>query len=176
MKQLQDMKIRIRDAEHSKQVQECLFKLGFGWSGYQKTLQFTDEPYMFAEESGTGITYASESDELYFSNEPSKEVTLEDLQAMLAPDEIPEGSSTTTVETTSVSVPTFSVDDTINTYISQIQKRLAGTNLSVSIYGDEIRVANMDNDDEVGVSGWEDMLEIIKVKQAYLSVFKGIEI
>lgn len=164
MTPLQKMKICIKDAEHSKQVQECLFKLGFGW-GSQLVREVENHQcrYLYASTKDHTITWSHSCID-YLNGHKNTEVTLEDLQAMLSePDEIPEGSST---------APTFSMDDTISTYISQIQKRLADTNLSVSIYGDEIRVASTDNDDEVSVKSWEGVLEIIKVKQAYLNVFK----
>lgn len=76
--------------------------------------------------------------------------------------------------TGTVDIPTFSVDNTINTYVSQIQKRLASANMVIKIYGHEIHVANMHDNDRAVVYTWDEVLEVTKVKQAYLNVFRGL--
>ena len=55
--------------------------------------------------------------------------------------------------------------------MNQLQQLLRDSKTSVYIYGDEIRVANMDDDREVVVKDWDGVLEAIKTKQNYLSVF-----
>ena len=74
MTKLQNMKIRINNPEHSKQVQECLFKLGYYWvSGWQITLH-EDSNALYCWDDGS-ITYGGWDD-----NDDFVEVLLSDLQ------------------------------------------------------------------------------------------------
>ena len=81
-KQFRNMKIRIKGEEHSRAVQEVLFKLGFGWRGYVRSLEFTEAQALYATKADNSITYSS-YDSKFFEEHSAKEVTLEDLQAML---------------------------------------------------------------------------------------------
>lgn len=55
--QLKNMKIRIKDKEHSRLVQEALFEMGYGWDNNVKKVQFTFAGVLFTETSGI-ITWA----------------------------------------------------------------------------------------------------------------------
>jgi hypothetical protein len=52
--QFKNMKIRIKDKEHSRLVQEALFEMGYKWGGqYQdQCLRFTDKAFLYAECDG----------------------------------------------------------------------------------------------------------------------------
>lgn len=84
-KQFKNMKIRIKDEEHSRAVQEVLFKLGFGWRGFSRRLEFTDAQALYATKADNSITYSLYVSE-FFEVHSAKEVTLEDLQAILKQD------------------------------------------------------------------------------------------
>lgn len=68
-----DMKIKIRDRLHCQEVQEQLFKEGFGWRGDEKFLQYTYATHLFAAANGGYICYISDGDEEYFSDYKSEE-------------------------------------------------------------------------------------------------------
>lgn len=74
------MKFRVESQEHSKQIQEALFALGYYWANGTKGTQNTDKPYLFANEYGM-VEYSS--CELGYLGEYT-ETTLEELQVMVA--------------------------------------------------------------------------------------------
>jgi hypothetical protein len=90
-KQFKNMKIRIKDEEHSRAVQEVLFDLGYSWVYGAKLLSFPTE-YIYTYSNGNitqdrGAYNEFENDAVeHFSNHKNTEVTLEDLQAMLKQD------------------------------------------------------------------------------------------
>lgn len=51
--QFKAMKIRIKDEEHSRLVQEALFEMGYKWMLSGEGAKYTNEPYVFAESDGT---------------------------------------------------------------------------------------------------------------------------
>lgn len=56
---LPDMKICIKDEEHSKAVQEALFNIGYDWRGEKHaSIQHTEYPAIYTDSYGA-ITYAS---------------------------------------------------------------------------------------------------------------------
>lgn len=169
MQKLQNMKIRIKDPEHSKQVQECLMALGHNrWMHSRHDGEDYKAFAIYVHEDGDYVlSRCNECSEYYFTGHYFQEVTLEDLQRFVEAKVLVDSYSAT------ADIPTFSVDNTINTYMSQIQKQLVDTNLVIKIYKDKIHVANMHDNDKAVVQSWDEVLEAIKVKQAYLDVFKG---
>ena len=49
--QFKNMKFRVKDEEHSKLIQEELFKLGYEWNG-GKRVQYTDKEFLYTDENG----------------------------------------------------------------------------------------------------------------------------
>ena len=62
-------KIRIKSPEHSKLVQEALFKAGFKW-GAGRGIKLTGKPFLFIYEKD--ITYSDE--ERHFNSHEHKEI------------------------------------------------------------------------------------------------------
>lgn len=155
-KQLQNMKIRIKDEEHSKQVQECLFKLGYLWCARIKDFKYLDAKALYANNEYNTVTYSDFAGG-FFDDQENKEVTLEDLQAMLA----------------ETSEPVVEINNTTpdTTFIKQFQDRIKGLGLMIEIYEDGLRVHDMDNDYDVAVDTFDDVLAAIKAKEQYLKVF-----
>lgn len=52
-------KFRVKNAKHSRQIQETLFSLGYEWMLKGKDVCYTNEPCLFANEDGT-ITWGDE--------------------------------------------------------------------------------------------------------------------
>ena len=69
--QLKNMKIRIKDEEHSRLVQEALFEMGYGWKWCGKKVEHTDAEVLWADD---GIISKSKMDS--FNNYPHEEVEL----------------------------------------------------------------------------------------------------
>jgi hypothetical protein len=61
---MNNMKFRVRDAEHSKQIQEALFAINVKWSGVRSEVSFTGAPYLYAEFG----CYAEESNYLTYGH------------------------------------------------------------------------------------------------------------
>ena len=168
MTQFKDMKIRIKDSEHSKAVQDCLFELGYGWLFGARLLSFTPD-FIYTYVSGLiregRCGYDEDNDYCNavnrYNRHNNSEVTLEQLQAMVAEQSATENASE----------DKFMPEATISTYMSQLQDLFKNAKVSVTLYGDEFHVCNMDNDDEVVVKDWDSVLEAVKAKQNYLSVF-----
>jgi hypothetical protein len=63
---MNDMKFRVRNAEHSRRIQEALFKLDVKWSGTAAEVRYADEPFLYAEFDGHAdrnyLTYGAEVD------------------------------------------------------------------------------------------------------------------
>ena len=162
MTQFKDMKIRIKDSEHSRAVQDCLFQLGFVWQGDREGEYWGHGTHiLFFLTRKEGLIYHADNDENYFNSSKNEEVTLEQLQAMVAGQSAAEN----------VPEDKFMPENTISTYMCQLQDLCKNAKVSVTVYGDEFHVCNMDNDDEVVVKDWGSVLEAIKVKQNYLSFF-----
>lgn len=49
MEELFMMKFRINDEEHSRQVQEHLFSLGYFWGFWEKQVLYTKAPYIYTQ-------------------------------------------------------------------------------------------------------------------------------
>lgn len=69
----QNMKFRVRDEEHSKQIQEYLFCLRCGCTPWESTVEQTYRPYLFFHQDGTR---SFTEDEEYFKKHPYQEYTL----------------------------------------------------------------------------------------------------
>lgn len=90
LNKMKSIKIRIRDAEHSREVQEILLKMGAKWGCGGSTINYLDKPFLYVTKWATKkweITYSdgkdAEAEETYFRNHKNEEVTLEDLKQML---------------------------------------------------------------------------------------------
>lgn len=87
---MKNIKIRIKNAEHSREVQEVLLKLGFKWGCGDSKIRYLKKPFLYVTKWANWkweITYSdgndAEAEETYFRNHKSKEVTLQDLKQML---------------------------------------------------------------------------------------------
>ena len=47
--EFKNMKFRVKDEEHSKQIQEHLFSLGYKWLGRCKDVMHVNKPYLFTQ-------------------------------------------------------------------------------------------------------------------------------
>ncbi len=45
--EFKNMKFRVKDEEHSKQIQEHLFSLGYRWIGNRNAVVYTDSSFLF---------------------------------------------------------------------------------------------------------------------------------
>ena len=70
------MKFRVRDEQHSKEIQEKLFEMGFSWGGLYKITQYCSMPFLFAEDKF--ITYDVGPDSDYFDDHNDEEYVLLD--------------------------------------------------------------------------------------------------
>ena len=52
MSEFKNMKFRVKDAEHSKQIQEHLFSLGYRWCGNRNAVVYTDSSFLFTNNEG----------------------------------------------------------------------------------------------------------------------------
>jgi hypothetical protein len=59
---LKDMKIKIKDEQHSKQVQEALFNMGYEWGDGGRTIKHTDAKALYTYEYG-GLFYNSRDED-----------------------------------------------------------------------------------------------------------------
>lgn len=74
-----NMKFRVNSSEHSKQIQEHLFTLGYKWiCEVRQAVEKTDKPFLYVEECGQ-ITYGDTEE--YFKNSIHKEYTLQEITA-----------------------------------------------------------------------------------------------
>lgn len=76
---MKELKFRVYSKEHSKAIQEVLFKLGYSWIGYQD-IKYTYGSYLYVESDGC-IMHGQEKD--FFNTDLSKESTLDELYKML---------------------------------------------------------------------------------------------
>ena len=72
-------KFAIKSPEQSEQLQNVLFKLGYGWAGHETFVQFKHKVYLFVEKSDNSITYSN--DQWYFDNHDFKELYAEEVIA-----------------------------------------------------------------------------------------------
>lgn len=68
-----DMKFRVRDEEHSKQIQETLFGLGYSWGVNHNQPRMTGCPFLFTYEGGS-ITF--DEDSTWFDSHENPEHTI----------------------------------------------------------------------------------------------------
>lgn len=68
----ENVKIRINDPEHSRQVQKVLFDMGYVWSG-KAVVQNTEKEALYADCDNPYLSYSNAG---YFHNEQSKEYIL----------------------------------------------------------------------------------------------------
>lgn len=71
------MKFRVKDEQHSKEIQEALFAAGYGWGGKMTTtIENEDASFLYAEKDGY-LLYSNEySSDGFFDNEPHEETVL----------------------------------------------------------------------------------------------------
>lgn len=71
------MKFRVKDEQHSKEIQEALFAAGYGWGGRKTTaVENEEKPFLYAEKDGY-ILYSDEySAETFFNRQPNEETVL----------------------------------------------------------------------------------------------------
>ncbi len=50
--EFKNMKFRVKDEEHSKQIQEHLFSLGYRWIGNRNAVVYTDSSFLFTNNKG----------------------------------------------------------------------------------------------------------------------------
>lgn len=73
MEELFMMKFRINDEEHSRQVQEHLFSLGYFWGIWGKQVRYTKCPYIYTQNDRL-LCYDEESK--YFDEDKTPEFKL----------------------------------------------------------------------------------------------------
>lgn len=80
---MQDMKFKVKDEKHSEEIQECLFKLGFGWAFGGRVLNHRERPFLYGtiKCDKSIITYGEHK--ALFDERAHKETTLEELKQML---------------------------------------------------------------------------------------------
>lgn len=71
---MQAMKFRVNSPEHSEQIQEKLFEMGYGWNRHSKDFRHQHADFLFADEAGQ-VTFEG-SDTEYFENHNLKECIL----------------------------------------------------------------------------------------------------
>ena len=58
--EFKNMKFRVKDEEHSKQIQEYLFSLRYHWDDQARVVDYTDAPFLFTTRRGyISFTYNS---------------------------------------------------------------------------------------------------------------------
>ena len=58
--EFKNMKFRVKDEEHSKQIQEYLFSLRYHWDDQVRVVDYTDAPFLFTTRRGyISFTYNS---------------------------------------------------------------------------------------------------------------------
>ena len=164
MSKLQNMKIRINSPEHSKEVQECLFKLGYRWNHQTvASLYDVDDDNIYAYDHGR-IFCSTQAGQSYFDTHQNKEVTLEDLRAMLA--EQYDGPTKVGV----VDIRPFSIDVTEKQItFSELQELATTTNIELTFQTNG-KVHIYDNDTDTGkeFDNVEDAVLLLKAKVEYL--------
>ena len=50
--EFKNMKFRVKDEDHSKQIQEYLFSLGYHWGEHGRSVDYTDAPFLFTNRRG----------------------------------------------------------------------------------------------------------------------------
>ena len=50
--EFKNMKFRVKDEEHSKQIQEYLFSLRYHWGDQARGVDYTDAPFLFTNRRG----------------------------------------------------------------------------------------------------------------------------
>lgn len=87
-----DLKFRIKNKEHSKDVQKRLFGMGFTWAGSETGVSNIEMPGLYTDTSDMTITYTDKT--INFDDEPEHEallvhpIQLEFLKKLFNPNEI----------------------------------------------------------------------------------------
>ena len=140
MNKLQNMKIRINSQEHSKQVQECLFRLGYCWVDGSKVVLHEDSNALYCSDDGD-ITYGGWED-----GDDWVEVLLRDLQGTMS---VPSEQEQTTFQ--------------------ELQELVATTNIELT-FQTSGKVHIYDNDTDTGkeFDNVESAVLLLKAKAEYL--------
>lgn len=72
-----NMKIRVRDSDHCREIQDALFKLGYGWNGITKDYRYVNCDSIYAHSIGN-LTQDSSQDDQFFQDHRYKEYELKD--------------------------------------------------------------------------------------------------
>jgi len=64
--EFKNMKFRVKDEEHSKQIQEYLFSLRYRWLGRYRDTMHVNKPYLFTQTDGR----ITQTDNEYGFNDP----------------------------------------------------------------------------------------------------------
>lgn len=81
MKTLHDMKFRVHSPEHSEEIQQQLFRIGFNWIDGKKP-KHTDSSFLYATDHQMGMYLSVGGSEYIFNDHDHTETTLEELKAM----------------------------------------------------------------------------------------------
>ena len=73
------MKFRVKDEEHSKQIQEYLFSLGCKWPSLNQKTQYTNARFLFVDIRGF-ITYEQDDND-YFKKHKNVEYQLKETKS-----------------------------------------------------------------------------------------------
>ena len=77
--EFKNMKFRVKDKEHSKQIQEYLFSLGCKWSSFDQKTQHTNARFLFVGIRGF-ITYVQDDND-YFKKHKNVEYQLKETKS-----------------------------------------------------------------------------------------------
>ena len=77
--EFKNMKFRVKDEEHSKQIQEYLFSLGYKWSSLDQKTQYTNARFLFVDIGGF-ITYELDNND-YFKKHKNVEYQLKETKS-----------------------------------------------------------------------------------------------
>ena len=77
--EFKNMKFRVKDEEHSKQIQEYLFSLGYKWSPLDQKTQYTNARFLFVDIGGF-ITYELDNND-YFKKHKNVEYQLKETKS-----------------------------------------------------------------------------------------------
>lgn len=73
---MQDMKFRVRDEEHSAEIQRRLFERGCQWHDGSKVVKHTDMPCLYVEDDCVGFSSNDDGEYHFFNGEAMPEYVL----------------------------------------------------------------------------------------------------
>lgn len=160
-----NMKIRVKDEEHSKQIQEVLFSLGYKWRSSSTKPSYLDKKFVYTYIDGD-ITYGG--DEHYFKYVISEEVTLEDLQSLLSDTE------DRSIDDTSIITSDCTKENTFTNEISLLQEVLDSIEVSMYLL-DESNVNYSPKTFEMYLKGVINTARIMSIMKEYRGEEKVVD-